>query len=96
MIRPEKIRRFVSQIQLLIKTLDSNQELVLHREIDQFYYMQKREELKVLLEKFDDVETRMKTLSELIDSCYSEVFCEWRKDVRKAGNFIRLEMKNPQ
>jgi hypothetical protein len=90
MIEVSKVTRLIVLMQRLIKTLERNQELTLHRAIDQFYYMQKSEELRVLLDNFEHSKLRMETIATTMDCHYREIFCQWRKDVRKVQPLFKM------
>jgi hypothetical protein len=56
--------------------------LVVHREIDQFYYMQKAEQLMLLQEQLHEAHERVRLIENRIDEEYRSVFYSWVKDVR--------------
>ena len=88
MTSKEKVEKFILKLQRLIKALDRNQDLSLHQHINQFYYMQKKEELAFLLQHLQDATTRLESISNRIDMQYEELFCHWKKDVRKARQYL--------
>lgn len=55
---------------------------MVHREIDQFYYMQKAEQLELLQEQLKEAQERLRAVENRIDDEYRNVFLCWVKDVR--------------
>ena len=82
MTDPAKLVKLLSRVRGLITHLDREHGLVIHQNVNQFYYMQKSEELKILLERFQDEQKKQETLSHWIEVNYNEVFRQWRKDMR--------------
>ena len=89
MIDITKVAKFIHRLQCLVSRLDDSRNLIIHRRVDQWYYMHKTEELKKLLEKFDETKTRMDMLINLIEANYKETFLCWRKDVRWLDEYLR-------
>jgi hypothetical protein len=56
--------------------------LTVHRAVDQFYYMQKAEQLMLLQEQLREAQERLRIIEERIDEEYQGVFISWMKDVR--------------
>jgi hypothetical protein len=56
--------------------------LKLHKNVNQFYYMQSIQELMTLYEQFDEAQRNLKLISGRLDLKYTETFHQWRKDVR--------------
>jgi len=81
----------------MIAALGAHQDgLQGHQHVDQFYYMQKLEELALLEDSISETLKRLKFLQERFESEYEEVYCRWRKDVRWMNNWmIRSRGKAP-
>jgi hypothetical protein len=56
--------------------------LTIHRAVDQFYYMQKAEQMMLLQEQLREAQERLRIIEERIDEEYRTVFISWVKDVR--------------
>lgn len=66
----------------LITRLDRKKEPMVHQKINLLYYKQKREELKLLLDRFEETEKRLDKVADLINEEYALSFNQWREDVR--------------
>lgn len=69
-------------MQRLVTLLDSRNDLVIHQQVDQSYYMQKIEELKILLSQLEVAGQNVDALASRIDSHYTLCSTQWYKDVR--------------
>lgn len=82
MIEPEKLLKLIERMQHLANYLNDRNNLVIHQQVDQLFYMQKIEELKILLSQFEEISKRLETLRSRIDENYSLCFAQWCKDSR--------------
>ena len=82
MITEKKFEKFLNYLHEFVSALTNRQKLPVHSKINQFYYMQKIEELKLLKEQLNDAVKRMKIVQDNFDEKYKEIFCRWSKDVR--------------
>jgi hypothetical protein len=82
MIDKTKLAKFMQRLEGLIARLDRKKEPLVHQKINPFYYRQKREELRLLLEQFEETEKRKTEIASLINEDYALIFKQWRKDVR--------------
>jgi hypothetical protein len=73
--------RLVERLQQLMSGLDFH-DLHIHHNIDEFYYLTKVEELRILMGLCEGEKKRLEAVIQLMDSKYVEVFHQWRKDVR--------------
>lgn len=79
----KRIKRLLLRIHGLVGTLKRQRNsLTVHRAIDQFYYMQKAEQLALLQEQLKEAQERLRTVEERIDEEYRGVFTSWARDVR--------------
>lgn len=69
-------------MQQLVTYLNDRNDLVTHQQVNQFFYMQKTEELKLLLKQFEETKQILQSLTSRIDENYILCFVQWRKDVR--------------
>lgn len=87
MIKPDILERLQNNIQHLLAMLKNINEIAVHQSIDQFYYMQKTEELKIVKEQLDEARSHVANASERLDEIqkrltrlHQEVYDTWRKD----------------
>ncbi len=89
MIQCEKLSKLIERMQRIVTHLNDRNDLVLHQQVNQFFYMQKAEELKMLLDQFDDLRKSLESLTCRIDENYSLCFAQWRKDVRWLNTYLQ-------
>jgi hypothetical protein len=78
-----KLEKFTRKIEKLICFPEEQRnDIQIQNSINQFYYMQKIEELKLLEESVHEAIKRLKFFQEKFESEYAQVYCRWRKDVR--------------
>jgi prefoldin subunit 5 len=82
MISCEKLSKLIERMQRIVTHLNDRNDLVLHQQVNQFFYMQKIEELNVLLSQFDEINENLDALTSRIDEYYSLCFTQWCKDDR--------------
>lgn len=82
MIDHEKLPKLIERMQQLVTYLNDRNDLVTHQQVNQFFYMQKTEELKLLLKQFEETKQILQSLTSRIDENYILCFVQWRKDVR--------------
>lgn len=74
---------------VMIACLAAKKELRLHANIDQFYYMQKLVELKLMVTILNGSCPAETLLHEKIHDRYRKMYCTWKKDVRYLGRYLR-------
>lgn len=79
----ERVIKLMTKLERLVKALEECHEVTIHRKINQFYYMQKANELKMLLHQLDEAEYRLASVSKILSAHYSEIFHHWRRDVHQ-------------
>lgn len=77
-----KLNKFIQRIESFILELQEKNTLLVHSKINQFFYMQKLEELKVLVASIKDGVKRLEILEESMESSQKEIFFAWRRDAR--------------
>jgi hypothetical protein len=75
-----KLKKFVNRINRLIDGYRSRN--FVRDRIDEFYYMQKREELKVLFGQIEETQKQLGVLNERYDAKYKKLFMQWQQDAR--------------
>jgi hypothetical protein len=87
--KPEKL---YVRIQKLVNVLSENRKnLHIHNNINEFYYMQKVEELKQLEESITDAYKRLENLKDRYHTEYTHLYCNWKKDARWINKFVNLQ-----
>jgi hypothetical protein len=82
MIDSEKCRKLVRCLQRLTSDLTNNKEYNVHSHINQFFYMQRAEELKLILEQFEEAKANLTTANLRMNEKYTSTYHQWKKDVR--------------
>lgn len=82
MIDPEKCHKLVQCLQRLTSDLTGNKEYNVHSHINQFFYMQRAEELKIILEQFEEAKANLETATLRMNEKYTSTYYQWKKDVR--------------
>src|SRR5690242_737116 len=60
-------------ISLFIKQLNVDIDIAVHQKIDQFFYMEKREELRMLNERIEELNARISLMEGQRDFCCAQV-----------------------
>lgn len=81
-INPGKLEKLEKHIRKLVEDLNEKDQLNVRLAINEFYYMEKAEELKILKERCQDAPIIEEILQERVCEHYIEIFCSWRHDVR--------------
>jgi DNA repair ATPase RecN len=100
--KPEKL---YVRIQKLMDMLSKHHKsLHVHSKINEFYYMQKVEELRQLEESITNAyqsianaRERLESLKHNYDTEYTKLYCSWKKDVRWVNRFVnrqKLELES--
>lgn len=86
--KSSKVQKLLARLRSLISQLDTRKEIGLHSQVDQFYYMTKAEEIKILLEQVEENRKRQDLLCARLANKYSETFMQWQKDARWTSLYI--------
>lgn len=93
----KKLEKFIKRLNELIHVLGRyHNSLPIRSRIDQFFYMQKKEELKVLHNKVQEVRERLAMLEQRYDSVYKELFRDWVRDVRWLKRYLDANFKDQE
>lgn len=82
MVTEEKLEKFILRIDRFIEELRSHEKLEVHSHINQFYYMQKMEELKLQQDNLREALKRLTVVQQHLDVNYKEIFCRWSQEAR--------------
>lgn len=91
-VSPKKINKLISRLQNFVTRLNGHTDLHVYRKIDQFYYMQKMEELKILKSQSEEAQGKLQDIHTRIFMHYHEIACKWSKDVR----WVNMQVRNPK
>jgi hypothetical protein len=80
MTENEKLEKLINTLRHFVKCLDNLQDLCVHRNISQSYYMQKVAELEVLHQQMKDLFDRQEATKKLISLLGPEVYKCWKQD----------------
>jgi division protein CdvB (Snf7/Vps24/ESCRT-III family) len=78
----EKPIKLIDRMQRLVTYLNDRNNLILHQQVNQFFYMQKIEELKMLIQQFEEINKNLDAVTARIHEHYSLCFAQWSKDAR--------------
>jgi len=87
MINHEKLPKLIARMQHLVTYLNDRNDLVVHQQLNQSFYMQKIEELRLLTAKYDEIKKSLDTLASGIEEKYNLCFEQWRKDARWLNSY---------
>lgn len=92
-VTPEKMERLENHLLELLADLKIHNDLHIHQAINEFYYLQKTEELRILRKKLAEGINDFEVMMEKIGKHYEEVFCKWRTDYAWMRNHTNLYRK---
>lgn len=72
----------IGKLESLSTLIALKTDLVVHREVNQFFYMQKIAELEFLLNEHEVACKRIADLELWLEQRYHDSFHEWKKDLR--------------
>lgn len=81
------IDALIGDLDRFIAVLSQNNSLIVHHCIDQFFYMEKAAELRVLVSTIMELQSRLATLESQASSCYSLMNATLTNDKRWLENF---------
>ncbi|NOT73432.1 MAG: hypothetical protein HOP08_00790 [Cyclobacteriaceae bacterium] len=76
----QKVKEFLPELRLLIHELEQDKRLAVHSRIDQFHYMTRAEELKILLDQYEREKSCLDATAQLILSRYDDIIKQYNKD----------------
>lgn len=83
----EKPTKLIDRMQRLVTYLNERNNLILHQQVNQFFYMQKIEELKMLLRQLEEINKSLDAVTLCIHEHYSLCFAQWSKDARWVNTY---------
>lgn len=89
-VTPEKLERLEKHLMDLLAELKRHNHLHIHQAINEFYYLQKTEELRILRKKLSEGISDFDLMMEKIGKHYEEVFCKWRTDCQWMKNHVNV------
>ena len=89
----KKANKLIGKLQSLIEELETRPVIVLHRHINQFYYMQKSTELQLLHDQLKEIIEKEASARLRLSHHYSEVYDQWKKDARWFSSYLRSANK---
>ena len=87
-VNPDKCKRLVTRTSSLVSDMDRTKDIVIHQHINQFFYMQKNEELMLLVKMLSEPEADTVTIASFMESKYREIFFVWRSDIRWLRGYL--------
>lgn len=81
-ISSKKLEKFNRYILTMVKALGRDQSLIVHQRINESFYLQKKEEFRLLREQLEEAERKMVDVQARVTEHYKSAYCIWRKDVR--------------
>jgi hypothetical protein len=78
----DKVNKLICRIQNFVLCLKRSNDTDIHRNIDEFYYMQKLEELEILKSQMNETNDRLQSINNRIHLHYQEIASKWSKDIR--------------
>ncbi len=95
-INAEKLEKLETRMLNMVRCLVHHNQLHIHQAINQFYYMQKAEELRIMRERLLKAQEEFDTLTGHIQDRYTEVFCKWRTDMQWLNSHGNLNKDSMQ
>lgn len=89
MIDPQKCRKLVQLLERLILTIENNNERTIHFTINQFFYMQRAEEIRMVLEQYEEARMKLEAATNWLNENYASTYHQWRKDARWLNTYLR-------
>jgi hypothetical protein len=88
-VNHKKIKKLIQHIHRMTVCLEQyRHDRIIPFHTDQFYFMQKETELKLLNELLENAIKKVETINTLIEVQYKEVYCRWQKDVRWLNTYL--------
>lgn len=88
MTEPKQVAKLIHAIQELSQRLSQERNLTIHKQIDNFYFMEKAKELTVLCEQLDALQTKREVLSKHLAKEYNAVYAYWSRSAKLYNRFL--------
>lgn len=72
----------------MVRDLVRHNTLTVHQTVNQFYYMQKAEELKLLQAQLEETQKKLELIQKRIYEHYLETYHKWRRDALWLNRFL--------
>lgn len=89
MIDPQKCLKLTQLLERLISTLENHNERAVHFTINQFFYMQRTEEMRMVLEQYREAKSKLEAAANWLNENYASTYLQWRKDARWLNTYLR-------
>lgn len=89
MTDPKQVAKLIRAVQKLSQCLKKEQDLHIHSQINQFYLMEKCEELSILSEQLVALQQKTEVLSAHLTLEYNTVFIYWRRSSKLFNLYLR-------
>lgn len=87
----KKFNKLFLRVKAFISVLKIREDLAVHHNINEFFYMTKSEELKFLCTQYEEEKGRLDMTFARLQEKYSEIFPQWKKDVRWLSEYLRQQ-----
>jgi len=87
MTDPAKVAKLINKLDDFIHKLENLRVIIVHQEVNQFYYMQKVEELTFLHSQLSALIEKQSSVQQLIDIIYPQVLSRWQQDARWVNSY---------
>jgi hypothetical protein len=91
---PKRVNRLLRLLEQLLSVMEGEPDLKTCIRIDESYYRQKAAELSLMLEQILALETRLSVFNTRLTEAYSDVFHQWRKDVRWLNARLQNDLRH--
>ncbi len=78
----EKLDKMIDRLQRIVHHMNRSLDIDLHRRINQSYFMQKVEELKLLKAQLQEAGAILERVQNRVNEHYPPIYDAWRRDVR--------------
>jgi hypothetical protein len=82
MVDDAKLLTCIQQLEDLVRLLKTSKDIMIHHHINQFFYMQKIAELKILVDQKQEVKQHLNNIDHFIQSQYNLVLVEYQRDIQ--------------
>lgn len=83
LVSVEKLDKMIVRLAKLVQELDTSFDIGLHNRLDQSFYMQRLEELKLLRMQLEAATLNLQQVQGRVCAHYDYVFKAWREALRK-------------
>lgn len=84
-----KVGKLVEKVRLFIHLLDQHNDLIIRGTVDQFYYMERVEELEILYTELAELTKRFELFEKQTALRYRELAESWSRDCRWVQRNLR-------